>query len=302
VKVAEAETCSVCGGDVGRRAGLVLVGLWRRRVHCSETCLREGVRRARARSAARRRWALGAAALAAVVVTTTSVVRRHRAQRPRAISLAWPDAHGPLEPPTAPVLIGPPWPPTDEQWLALFDRAAWTHPLPGPDRRPAIADMRIFAAPAREHPARCRNEASCGVDLGGELWGEHVYAALDGVVERVHDDERHGGMSVRLVHFGGAVFTQYFHLAATPRTLTRGSRVNAGDVIGLLGDTGLDGERRHLDFALSVRPAPVNELPEVYWDPTQWLARATLRRPLRGTVAGYMPPEKAAHEIDGLIH
>ena len=164
--------------------------------------------------------------------------------------------------------------------------------MPGPVRRPATPDSRIFGPdPPRDHPALCRAKDRCGVDLGGELWGEHVYASLDGVVERVQGvgNDRSGGLSVRLVHFGGTVFTQYFHLAATPRGLTRGTRVNAGDVIGLLGDTGLDGARRHLGFALSVRPA--SELSEVYWDATPWLARATLRLPPHGTVAGYTPPE-----------
>jgi murein DD-endopeptidase MepM/ murein hydrolase activator NlpD len=232
---------------------------------------------------------VAASALALVAVATTSIVRRHRAQPPRAISFGWPDAHGPLEPPPPPILVGPPWPPTDDQWRSLFDGAAWTHPLPGPDRRPASADARIFGPEPRDRPALCRSEGRCGVDLGGELWGEHVYAALDGVVERVHDDEQRGGLSVRLVHFGGAVFTQYLHLAATPRGITRGAHVRAGDVIGLLGDTGEGGAPRHLAFALSVRPA--SELSEVYWDPTPWIARAALRRPPHGTVAGYTPAD-----------
>jgi murein DD-endopeptidase MepM/ murein hydrolase activator NlpD len=162
--------------------------------------------------------------------------------------------------------------------------------LPGPERRPAAADARIFGAEPHDRPALCRSDGQCSVDLGGELWGEHVYAALDGVVERVYDDERRGGLSVRLVHFGGGVFTQYFHLAATPRTLKRGAPVKAGDVIGLLGDTGLDGAPRHLAFALSVWPG--SDLPEVYWDPTPWLERAILRRPAHGTVAGYTPDER----------
>jgi murein DD-endopeptidase MepM/ murein hydrolase activator NlpD len=285
--VVEARACFVCGGDVDRQAGLVLADHWRLRVHCSEACLRESLRRAIARSATRRRWALQVAALALLVVGVTSFVRRHRSQTPRAISIAWPDAHGPLEPPPPPILVGPPWPPTDAEWLALFDDAGWTHPLAGPDRRTGRADARIFGVDARDRPARCRSEGRCGVDVGGELWGEHVYAALDGVVERAYDDERRGGLTVRLVHFGGGVFTQYFHLAATPRGLTRGARVKAGDVIGLLGDTGLDGARRHLTFALSVRPA--SDLSEVYWDPAPWLARATLRWPAHGTVAGYAP-------------
>jgi murein DD-endopeptidase MepM/ murein hydrolase activator NlpD len=92
---------------------------------------------------------------------------------------------------------------------------------------------------------------------------------------------------VRLAHFGGQVYTQYYHLAALPRGLVRGAHVKAGDVIGLLGDTGLAGEPRHLSFALSIRPSV--DLPEVYWDPRPWLARWPLHTPSTGTVAGYLP-------------
>jgi hypothetical protein len=276
----------VCAGAVEAR-GLVLVRGWRQRVHCSEACLRESLRRGIARSAARRRWTLRLSVLAALVVGASTLVRHHRAPPRRSISMAWPDAYEGLAPAPA-ILVGPPWPPTDEQWLALFDGAAWVHPLPGPHRRVATADALTFGGESHDLPTFCQSEGRCGVDVGGDLWGEHVYATFDGVVERVHVDERRGGLSVRLVHFGGGVFTQYFHLAATPRGIARGAIVRAGDVIGSLGDTGLDGARAHLAFALSVRPA--RHLPEVYWDPTSWLARAPLRRPPHGTVAGYLPP------------
>jgi murein DD-endopeptidase MepM/ murein hydrolase activator NlpD len=113
-----------------------------------------------------------------------------------------------------------------------------------------------------------------------------VYAALDGVVDRVQRsaDNRHG-VYVRLSHFGGMVFTEYAHLAAVPRRLSPGLRVAAGEVIGLLGDTGLtDREQRHLYFALSVRPS--SQFMEVYWDAGALMTTWTLRAPTRGTVAG----------------
>ncbi|HVU51749.1 MAG TPA: hypothetical protein VHL80_13730, partial [Polyangia bacterium] len=160
--MAAARACCVCGEEVEPRGGLVRVRLWGARAYCSEACLRQNIRRALARSAARRRWALRASALALLIVAATSFARRHRAPPPRAIALAWPDAHGPLEPAPAPILVGPPWPPTDEQWLALFDRAAWTHPLPGPERRQATAEARTFAAESRDRPPLCRSEGRCG--------------------------------------------------------------------------------------------------------------------------------------------
>ena len=119
--------------------------------------------------------------------------------------------------------------------------------------------------------------------------GEHVYAVHDGVVDRVRREgaDDPGGASVRLAHFGGVVFTQYFHLAGIPRGLVRGARVKAGDVIGLLGDTGTDGTARRLSFALSVRPSL--QFPEVYWDSQPWMVGWPLRRPAHGTVAGFAP-------------
>ena len=101
-------------------------------------------------------------------------------------------------------------------------------------------------------------------------------------------DER-GDVSVRLAHFGGMVFTSYAHLAAAPRGIVRGAAVKAGDVIGLVGDTGDGHPGRYLHFALSVHPA--SEFAEVYWDPTPLMAHWPLRLPPHGTVAGFVPSE-----------
>ena len=68
-----------------------------------------------------------------------------------------------------------------------------------------------------------------------------MHASHDGVVDRVQRgaNEPHGGHYVRIAHRDGTVFTQYFHLAAVPRWVEAGVPVKAGDVIGLLGDTGV---------------------------------------------------------------
>ena len=147
--------------------------------------------------------------------------------------------------------------------------------------------------------ARCRTTGRCGVDLGGELWGEHVYAAHDGVVDRVQhsSEDTPGGVYVRIAHWGGAVFTQYFHLAAVPQHLYVGMHVAAGDVIGLVGDTGLVGEHAHLHFALSVRPS--SDQTEVYWDPEPLMAEWPLHNPERGSVAGLQTPEAPPEPIAG---
>jgi hypothetical protein len=176
------------------------------------------------------------------------------------------------EPPT----FGPHWPPTEQDWLAEISNDAWIHPLDGPNRRMPVSDSRVFGAErAGDRPGECKN-GHCGVDLSGP-WGEPVHAVHDGVVDRVQrgPNEEHGGQYVRIAHRDGTIFSQYFHLAAIPRQLVPGVRVKVGDVIGLLGDTGVKHSAPHLHFALSVRAAA--ETPERYMDPEPLIALWPLR-------------------------
>jgi murein DD-endopeptidase MepM/ murein hydrolase activator NlpD len=178
------------------------------------------------------------------------------------------------------------WPPTDATLLAALGHDAWVHPLAGPVRRMPRADSRVFGAVRPgDRPAECRN-GHCGVDLGGEIWGEHVHAVHDGVVDFVQRNANpdRGGEFVRLSHNEGTVFTWYFHLAAIPRALERGMSVKSGDVIGLLGDTGVKESAPHLHFAISVRPG--KEWPERYMDPEPLIALWPVRIPIDGTEAG----------------
>jgi hypothetical protein len=66
--------------------------------------------------------------------------------------------------------------------------------------------------------------------------------------------------------------------------------VRAGEIIGLLGDTGSERPTRHLTFAFSIRLS--SELSEVYWDPAPLMARWPTRLPAHGTVAGFVPPKE----------
>ena len=83
-------------------------------------------------------------------------------------------------------------------------------------------------------------------------------------------NEHRGGLYVRLSHRDGTVFSQYFHLAAIPRWLEVGRAVEAGEVIGLVGDTGVHHSGPHLHFTLSIRPSP--DEPERYIDPEPLIA------------------------------
>lgn len=104
-------------------------------------------------------------------------------------------------------------------------------------------------------------------------------AVHDGVVARVKRvDEGSGGLYVRLSHRGGQVFSQYFHLAAIPRDIREGKKVRAGQVIGLLGDTGVKESTAHLHFTVSVKPTP--NAREIYMDPEPLIALWPLKVPL----------------------
>jgi murein DD-endopeptidase MepM/ murein hydrolase activator NlpD len=181
--------------------------------------------------------------------------------------------------PAAPELprFGPAWPPSESDWIAEIASDAWIHPLDGPVRRMPISDGRVFGAERPgDRPAECRS-GHCGVDIGGEVWGEPIHAAHDGVVDRVQrgPNEEHGGLYVRLAHRDGTIFTQYFHLAAIPRRLEPGVHVKVGEVIGLLGDSGVKHSQPHLHFTVSVRPS--RDLVEEYIDPEPLIALWPLR-------------------------
>lgn len=287
------ERCFACGKTVMGDERRVLVRGRAELVHCSEACLRASMNRGRKTDAASLRlWAALGLVVMLVPAMSNLLWRRFHAPLPLVIASGSPDPLPPAPPP-GPVYYGPNWPPTDEEFAQEFAQAAWVYPLPGPVRRVTAIDGHIFGPEPKDHPPRCRMPHRCGVDVGGDIWGEHVYAAHDGVVEKVaggSGDDR-AGRYVRISHFGGMVYTQYFHLAATPRLLVRGARVRAGDVIGLLGDTGLEGARRHLCFALSVRPS--EKFAEVYWDPQDMMKSWPLHQPSSGTVAGYAPVARA---------
>jgi hypothetical protein len=275
-----AMVCPTCSGPVDLKSRHVAVHAGAVRVYCSDTCLqaRDAIP-AEAQTASialppkRRKlwWAVFATVVAGACVTGFLLTRELREMRetPMPPAPAISIAH-PIDPP-------PPAPATDPQQEAdaalvkdlMHD--AWIHPLAGPNRRMPINHTGAFGAErAGERPPECVS-GHCGVDVGN-VWGEHVYAVHDGVVDFVNrgPNEERGGVFVRIAHRDGTLFSWYFHLAAVPRWVQPGVKIKAGDVIGLLGDTGIKQSAPHLHFALTVKPPRAGR--ERYIDPEPLLA------------------------------
>jgi murein DD-endopeptidase MepM/ murein hydrolase activator NlpD len=208
------------------------------------------------------------------------VVFDWRPHKPKGVAIVTGPLFASAEAPARPRPFGPPWPPTEADWLREFAEASWTYPMPGPDRQVPESCSRLF-----DPRADC-SRGMCAADFGTQIWGEHVFAVHDGVVDRVvrSGNEERGGVYVRLSHWGGMVYTQYFHLAAVARGVLPGVHVKAGDVIGLVGDTGVKDSTTRLHFTLSVRPS--YEYPEVYMDPLPLLAKWPVQSEPQGTVVG----------------
>jgi murein DD-endopeptidase MepM/ murein hydrolase activator NlpD len=256
---------------------------------CSEECFRAALREQR-----RKRWVArrrSTKRLAIVIIFVGAYLTPHQGRLRRGspriepATLVQSASDSDLAPLPA-GWFGPDWPPTETSLLAALGRDAWVHPLAGPVRRMPRTDSRVFGAVRPgDRAVECRN-GHCGVDLGGEIWGEHVHAAHDGVVDFVQRaaNPDHGGRFVRLSHRSGTVFTQYFHLAAIPRGLERGMLVRGGDIIGLLGDSGVKESAPHLHFTISIRAT--KESYEKYVDPEPLIALWPLRIPLDGSELG----------------
>jgi murein DD-endopeptidase MepM/ murein hydrolase activator NlpD len=73
-----------------------------------------------------------------------------------------------------------------------------------------------------------------GVDYHSPVGGE-ILAAADGTIIEMKYRDDYGNML--LIDHGGGVYTRYAHLSTFHTGLAVGGRVNAGDVIGLMGNT-----------------------------------------------------------------
>jgi murein DD-endopeptidase MepM/ murein hydrolase activator NlpD len=292
-----ARPCPRCGGPVDVRTPHVTIEGNVVRAYCSQLCATTPVDAPLDRPApSRRPWRRAAfhLALGLLMLLFTSGPGRRPAPVP-------PPAPKPalVAAPVEPELpqFGPAWPPSESDWQQEIASDAWIHPLDGPIRRMPVRDGRVFGAERPgERPVECRS-GHCGVDIGGEVWGEPVHAAHDGIVDRVQrgPNDEHGGLYVRLAHRDGSIFTQYFHLAAIPRAIQPGVKVKVGDVIGLLGDSGVKHSQPHLHFTVSVKPS--KEIDEQYIDPEPLIALWPLRIPVGANAAAV-----TAQAAPGLVH
>jgi murein DD-endopeptidase MepM/ murein hydrolase activator NlpD len=110
-------------------------------------------------------------------------------------------------------------------------------------------------------------------------YGTAIHAAADGVVVNVYDDadEQVPGEDAKdinteniagnmlVIDIGGGAYTLYAHMQRGSLKVKLGDRVKAGDVIGLLGNTG-NSTAPHLHFHVMDSPSPLdaNGLPFVF--------------------------------------
>lgn len=102
---------------------------------------------------------------------------------------------------------------------------------------------------ARFHPLLQMWRAHKGIDYGAPV-GARIKATGDGVVEFIGTKGGYGKAIV--LRHQGRYTTLYGHLSAFARGLRQGSRVTQGDVIGLVGATGLaSGPHLHYEFRIN---------------------------------------------------
>lgn len=151
----------------------------------------------------------------------------------------------------------------------------WVHPVMGATEMVPDKSTRIFGAmrPVPRPRAEC-GRGHCGVDLDGER-GTPILAVAWGEVVRVRrTDDGHSGYYVLLRHPEGEQ-TAYMHLDSIPEYLAVGDEVEAGEIIGTLGRTGIQNSSPHLHFSLAL---PTDGGMR-YADPAPYLGRAQVLAP-----------------------
>ena len=168
--------------------------------------------------------------------------------------------------------------PLDDLYPSL---TAWIHPVVATDFQLSEAPTGLYGAERNGVMRRECGRGHCGVDLAGPI-GRPIVAVAAGVVVHI-DRSRDGrdgrsGRYVRIEHPDG-VLTSYMHLNSIRRGIEVGTRVDAGDQVGTLGNSGINSASPHLHFALELPNQPGTHGDHVntrYTDPAPFLVRATL--------------------------
>lgn len=108
----------------------------------------------------------------------------------------------------------------------------------------------------RMHPILGYSKMHQGVDFGAPT-GTPIYAAGSGVVEQSRYNGAYGRFI--LLRHNGRVQTAYAHMSRFAKGIYPGARVNQGDVIGYVGNTGRS-TGPHLHFEVRVDRKQVNPL------------------------------------------
>ncbi len=202
----------------------------------------------------KRRWnrgVLGASAIAAASLIGWAARGAAPVERvPQIVERAVPSPVPILIPLTARAPAPPPPPPPPPRPKRALPSSETVLPLEGAEHATPTAHGFFGAERPGERPAEC-GEGHCGIDLRAEE-GTPVVAARAGVVQSVNRDaDRPGGRYVWIDHPGG-VSTRYFHLDSIVDRIEPGVSVEAGDVLGALGRTGVKSSPTHLHFAVTV--------------------------------------------------
>lgn len=152
----------------------------------------------------------------------------------------------------------------------------------------------------RFHPVLREWRAHKGVDYGAPV-GTRVRAVADGVVDFAGRQGGYGNLLV--IRHNGAQSTAYGHLNGFAPGVRKGSRVNQGEVIGYVGQTGL-ASGPHLHYEFRVNGQQVNPL-AVTLPPAQPLERHQIgifldrTRDLRAQLDLVSPPAELAQAPGG---
>ena len=103
----------------------------------------------------------------------------------------------------------------------------------------------------RMHPIQQSWRAHTGVDYAAPA-GTRIRATGDGVIESIGSQGGYGNVVV--MRHNSGITTWYAHMSAFARSLTRGTRVSQGDIIGYVGQTGwATGPHLHYEFRINDR-------------------------------------------------